>query len=364
MTLTDNHNRQGIVVKKNLGKYTVRSAEGGSIGCALAGNLSKRLMFSIADPSSMPKRVLEVKDLDTVDPVAVGDRVTYQINEDGTGTITEIQPRQNKLSRPASDGARHFKKSRPIEQVMVANVDQIVVVMPAANPPPSWNLLDRYLATAEASGIPTLICFTKADLDSLVSLRGALSATKQSQEADEIASHTALAMTAMSDLSREIKLYRQIGYQVIITSAVSGLGIGEAHAALKDRVSVLWGKSGAGKTSLLNAIEPELGLRVKAVNDHNGEGRHTTTHLEMFDLSFGGGVIDTPGQRAFKIWEDIDDYAQLLPEMRDYIGRCKFGLDCTHTREPGCAIKSAVTNGAITSRRYESFLGMKDYFSD
>ena len=149
---------------------------------------------------------------------------------------------------------------------------------------------------------------------------------------------------------------------MILTSAVSGLGIAEVKAALQDRVSVLWGKSGVGKTTLLNAIEPELGLRVKAVNDHNSEGRHTTTHLEMFDLSFGGSVIDTPGQRAFKIWDEIDDYAQLLPEMRGYIGHCKFGLDCTHTREPGCAIKSAVSNGAITSRRYESFLGMKEYF--
>jgi ribosome biogenesis GTPase len=332
MSTTENNHRQGIVVKKTLGKYTVRSAEGSSIGCALAGNLSKHLMFSTANPTSMRKRVLEVKDLDTVDPVAVGDRVTYLLSEDGTGTITEIQPRQNKLSRPATDGARHFKTNGPIEQVMVANVDQIVVVMPAANPPPSWDLLDRHLATAEASDIPALICFTKADL-----------------------------LTA--DLSHEIELYRQIGYHVIVTSAVSGLGIDEAQAALKDRVSVLWGKSGVGKTSLLNAIEPELGLRVKAVNDHNSEGRHTTTHLEMFDLSFGGGVIDTPGQRAFKIWDNVDDVALLLPEMRPYLGQCKFGLDCTHTREPGCAIKSAVTQGAITSRRYESFLGMKEYFS-
>ena len=100
-------------------------------------------------------------------------------------------------------------------------------------------------------------------------------------------------------------MYRQIGYRVIVTSAVSGLGIDEVQAALKDRVSVLWGKSGVGKTSLLNAIEPGLGLRVKAVNDHNSEGRHTTTHLEMFDLSFGGSVIDTPGQRAFKIWDNV-----------------------------------------------------------
>jgi ribosome biogenesis GTPase len=159
-------------------------------------------------------------------------------------------------------------------------------------------------------------------------------------------------------------LYRQIGYRVILTSAVSGLGIAELKAALQGRISVLWGKSGVGKTTLLNAIEPGLGLRVKAVNTHNSEGRHSTTHLEMFDLSFGGSVVDTPGQRAFKIWTEIEDYAQLLPEMRGYLGRCKFGLDCTHTREPGCAIKAAVSNGAITSRRYESFLGMKEYFSN
>ncbi len=363
--------QQGIVVKKTLGKYTVRSADGRSIECALIGNLRKQLMFSIADPSSMPKRVLEVKDLATVDPVAVGDRVSFDLADDGSGTanggvITAIHPRRNKLSRPATDGARRFKKGGPIEQVIVANVDQIVIVMPAANPPPSWNLLDRYLATAEASGIPALIGFTKADLATTqpsTPLRPAQDASRPSSSIEAIASHPSLTTTAIEDLSREIALYQQIGYRVILSSAVSGLGIAEVKAALKDRVSVLWGKSGVGKTSLLNAIEPGLGLRVKAVNDHNSEGRHATTHLEMFDLSFGGSVIDTPGQRAFKIWNEIEDYAQLLPEMRDYIGRCKFGLDCTHTREPGCAIKSAVSAGAITSRRYESFLGMKEYFS-
>lgn len=342
---TDETIRQGIVVKKTLGKYTVRSAEGSPIGCALAGNLSKQLLFSTANPTSMRKRVLEVKDLDTVDPVAVGDRVTYLLAEDGSGVITEVQPRQNKLSRPATDGERQFKKSRPREQVIVANVDQIVVVMPAANPAPSWDLLDRYLATAEANDVPALICFTKADM-----LPADRAATPDKATAWE------------PPLLPEIALYQQIGYRVILTSAVSGLGIDEVKAALQDRVSVLWGKSGVGKTSLLNVIEPGLGLRVKAVNDHNSEGRHATTHLEMFDLSFGGGVIDTPGQRAFKIWNEIDDYARLLPEMRGYIGRCKFGLDCTHTHEPGCAIRSAVNTGAITARRYESFLGMKEYF--
>ena len=345
MSTTEYHQRQGIVVKKTLGHYTVRSAEGGPIGCALAGNLSKQLLFSTANPTSMRKRVLEVKDLDTVDPVAVGDRVTYLLAEDGSGVITEVHPRRNRLSRPATDGNREFKKSGPREQVIVANVDQIVVVMPAAQPPPSWNLLDRYLATAEASAVPALICFTKADM-----LPADRAATPDKATAWE------------PPLLPEIALYQQIGYRVILTSAVSGLGIDEAKAALTDRVSVLWGKSGVGKTSLLNVIEPGLGLRVKAVNDHNSEGRHATTHLEMFDLSFGGGVIDTPGQRAFKIWNEIDDYARLLPEMRSFIGRCKFGLDCTHTHEPGCAIRSAVNTGAITARRYESFLGMKEYF--
>jgi ribosome biogenesis GTPase len=334
---TEEHQRRGIVVKKMLGKYTVRSADGRPIECGLAGNLSKRLMYSTANPTSMRKRVLDVKEIDTVDPVAVGDEVTFDLAGDGSGgattsgVITAIQPRKNRLSRPVTDGNRIAKQRGAREQVIVANVDQIVVVMPAANPPPAWNLLDRYLATAEASDIPALICFTKADL-------------------------------LDADLADEIALYRAIGYCVLLTSAVSGLGIDEVKAVLKDRVSVLWGKSGVGKTSLLNAIEPGLGLRVKAVNDHNSEGRHTTTHLEMFDLSFGGGVIDTPGQRAFKIYAEIDDFAQLLPEMRGFIGRCKFGLDCTHTREPGCAIKSAVSQGVITSRRYESFLGMKEYF--
>ena len=339
--------RQGIVVKKTLRKYTVRSASS-LITCTLAGNLSKQLMYSIADPSSLPRRVQEVKDLDTVDPVAVGDEVSFAPAADGSGVITAIHPRRNKLSRPATDGNRRFKKSRSVlEQVIVANVDQIVVVMPAANPPPSWNLLDRYLATAEASDIPAIICFTKAD----------------KLPADQAAaSEQPAAPREEPPLRPEIELYRQIGYRVILTSAVSGLGIAEMKTALQERVSILWGKSGVGKTSLLNALEPGLGLRVKAVNEHNREGRHATTHLEMFDLSFGGGVIDTPGQRAFKIWNEIDDFAQLLPEMRDYLGRCKFGADCTHTREPGCAIKSAVSNGAITSRRYESFLGMKEYF--
>jgi len=282
----------------------------------------------------MRRRVLAVKELDSVDPVVVGDHVAYLDAGDGVGSIVEILPRRNKLSRPATDGNRRYKQDGRREQVLVANVDQIVVVMPAANPPPHWELLDRYLATAEAAGIPAVICLTKTDL------------------------------RAADDALREIDQYRQIGYRVVLTSAVTAEGIDEIKTVFKDRVSVLWGKSGVGKTTLLNAIEPGLGLRVKDVNAHNSEGRHTTTTMELFELAGGGSVIDTPGQRAFKLWGEVFDFAQLLPEMRPFIGRCKFGLDCTHTREPGCAIKTAVQAGAISSRRYDSFLGMRDYFDD
>lgn len=344
------HVQQGIVYKKTLGKYYVR-ANGRILISSISNKLRKQLVYPIADPSSLRRRVMEVKDIDEVDPVAVGDVVTFVDAGDGSGLITEIQPRKNKLSRPSLDGARRMKKSQPLEQVLVANIDQIVIVMPAANPAPSWDLLDRYLATAEAAYLPAVICLTKADLIP----------AGQAPTPD----HTAAWEPPLleSDLSQEIEVYRRIGYHVIVTSVITGDGIDQIKAALKDRISVLWGKSGVGKTSLLNAIQPGLGLRVKEVNAHNSEGRHATSHVEMFDFEFGGSVIDTPGQRKFKLWDDdITDFAQLLPEMRSFIGYCKFGVDCSHTREPGCAIKAAVASGKISQRRYDSFLGMKEYF--
>jgi ribosome biogenesis GTPase len=353
--LNVDHVRQGIVYKKSLGKYEVRLNDRTIVG-SLSNKLRKQLIYPIADPSSLRRRVMDVQDIDTVDPVAVGDIVTLIDAGDGSGLITDILPRKNKLSRPALDGARRFKKSQPLEQVLVANIDQIVIVTPIANPLPSWELLDRYLAAAEAAHIPAVICFTKLDL---------LEDSEQQPVQHEGSSRPAVAQNNIAgQLVQQIDIYRAIGYPVIMTSAVNGENVDHVKAALKDRISVLWGKSGVGKTSLLNAIQPGLGLRVNAVNAHNSEGRHTTSHVEMFDFDFGGSVIDTPGQRTFKLWDDtITDFAQLLPEMRPFIGRCKFGIDCHHTREPGCAIKTAVSNGQISQRRYESFLGMRDYFA-
>jgi ribosome biogenesis GTPase len=340
----------GTVFKKTVGTYFVHSASippasmpqaNGSrsadnlqstamppdeqtVVCAISNKLRKELIFPIADPTSFRRRVMAVEEIGMVDPVAVGDVVRYAVAEDGSGLITEVLPRRSKLARLAAGG-------KPLEQVIVANVDQVVIVFAAAQPEPKWNLLDRYLVSAEASHLPPVICVTKLDL------------VRDGEE-----------------LMHEVQTYRQIGYRVITTSTVSGEGIQEVKDVLTDRVSVLVGKSGVGKTSLLNAIETGLGLRVNEISRSTGKGKHTTTHLEMFPLQGGGSVVDTPGIREFGLWEvSKNDIALLFPEMRPLVGTCQFGLDCSHAHEPGCAIKRAVADGIISERRYESMLKME-----
>jgi ribosome biogenesis GTPase len=204
-----------------------------------------------------------------------------------------------------------------------------VPVFSAANPPPKWPLLDRYLVSAEASGLPALICITKLDL-----------------------------ARPESGLEAALEVYRGIGYPVRCVSVVTGEGLDEFKESLRGRLTVFVGKSGVGKTSLLNAFQPDLGLRIRAVGQgKEGKGRHTTTHLEMFPLDFGGAVVDTPGMREFGLWDvGEDDLALFFPEMRPLVGRCKFGLDCRHDTEPGCTIRKAVMDGRVSPLRYQSFM--------
>jgi ribosome biogenesis GTPase / thiamine phosphate phosphatase len=318
----------GTVYKKTIGTYFVQSA-GQTVVCAISNKLRKELVYPIADPTSFRRRVMAVEEIDTVDPVAIGDCVRFTPAGDAsgahTGLITAVLPRRNKLARPSAG----FK---PLEQVIVANVDQVVPVFAAAHPAPKWNLLDRYLVSAEASGVPALICITKLDLAADGGADGA------------------------GDLDEVVQDYRRLGYPVILTSATTGEGIAEITAALQGRVSVFVGKSGVGKSSLLNAIEPGLGIRVNTVSQSTDKGKHTTTHLELFPLVCGGGVVDTPGMREFGLWQvDGADVANYFPEMRPHLGYCKYGANCRHLREPGCAIKRAVQAGQIAERRYESY---------
>ncbi len=314
--------REGRVFKKSVGTYFV-NVDGKTVVCGISSKLRKRLIYPTADPSSRRHRVDSVRGIRTVDPVAIGDMVSFIGSGDGTGVIKEVLPRKNKFSRRAPG-------DKVLEQVVVANVDRIIAVVASAHPAPKWNMLDRYLTDAESAELDIIICITKMDL------------AKENR------------------LEDELRVFEKIGYRVLRTCALTGEGMDEFKAILKGKVSVLVGKSGVGKTTLLNAIQPELGLRVKEVSKSTHKGKHTTSHLEMFALDFGGSVIDTPGMREFGLYGDAGvELAYLFREMRPFLGQCRFGASCSHTHEPDCAIKEAVETGHISERRYKSFLQMR-----
>ncbi len=316
----------GVVFRKTIGHYTVH-ANGRELDCTLSSLIHKNLIYSTADPTSMRTRVQEVKEMDHVDPIAIGDRVRFVDAGQGRGVVTEVLPRASKFSRPAATTGQ-----RAFEQVIAANVDQIIPIFAVATPTPKWGLLDRYLVAIEAAGLPSLIVVTKLDL-----------AWKN------------------PEIDRDLDIYRQIGYPIHKVSSSTGEGIEDLKSLLRGKMSVLVGKSGVGKTSLLNAIQPGLGLRVKAVSDGElGKGRHTTTHYEMFELDFGGMLLDTPGMREFGLWNvTADELADFFPEMTGFVGQCKFGLSCQHDREPGCAIRKAVMDGNIHPHRYKNYMNLR-----
>jgi ribosome biogenesis GTPase len=213
--------------------------------------------------------------------------------------------------------------------VLVANVDQLVIVTSAAEPRIKPNLIDRLLVTAEKSNIRPLICINKIDL------------------------------IEPADLMPLVGVWAQLGYEALFVSAKAGIGIERLRARLTGRESVVSGQSGVGKSSLLNAVEPDLHLRVQAVSEETQKGRHTTTTAELIPLSFGGYVVDTPGIRQFQLWDVIpEEVAGYFRELRPYVSRCRFP-DCTHTHENDCAVKDAVTEGWIDTRRYESYVQIR-----
>lgn len=319
-TIDARTHEQGVVMKKTKGHYFVESS-GRLVTCEISPRLRKVLVYPTADPHSLRPVVQSVREIETVDPVAVGDQVRFLDEHDGRGLILEVLPRRSRLSRLAAG-------PKPLEQVMVANLDQVVAVMAAAQPEPKWNLLDRYLVSAESLGLQALVVIAKLDL-----------------------------LGDSRELLAEVTNYRRLGYPVLLTSAVDGTGLEKLRSLMHGRISVLVGKSGVGKSSLLNALQPGLGLKVNAVSQATSKGRHTTTHLEMFPLDFGGWIVDTPGMREFGPWAlDGEHLALYFPEMRSMVGTCKFGLDCQHVQEPGCAVIKAVDDGRISERRYQSYL--------
>lgn len=319
----------GVVTNRSTGHYTV-SHDGKSTLCSLSARLWKDLKS--ARHTQTTRHGLRDNGKKNADPVAIGDWVTIIPTNDREGMIIDVAPRRNYLARRT---ARPMPSAHAFEQVIAANIDQVIPIFAVADPTPAWHLLDRYLVTAESYEIPSTVVITKFDL--------------------------VKDPSAERELQMVVERYQQIGYPVILTSAVNQHGLDELRQAMAGKTSILVGKSGVGKTSLLNLLEPGLGLRVQAVNTYTGKGRHTTTHLEMFTLRMGGAIIDTPGIREFGLWELVpEDIADCFPEMRPLLGLCKFGLSCQHDEEPDCAIRKAVMDGDISSYRYQSYLKLRD----
>lgn len=256
--------------------------------------------------------------------LSVGDHVKVRRLIDGTGVIEEILPRKSALTRQDSGST----EKKLIQQTLLANLDQVALVFAMAQPEPHFGLLDRYLTICESAELHPLICMNKADLP-----------------------HT-------NDVDDAITLYQHIGYTVLETSTQTERGVEQLRELLKDHTTLFTGPSGVGKSSLVNALEPEMAIRTGLVSDATGKGRHTTTGSRLYPLSTGGWLADSAGIRALTAWNIApEELAACFIEFRPYLDQCEY-IDCSHIDEEGCAVVQAVDEGAIDERRYRSYVRM------
>ncbi len=296
---------QGLVTKSTGSWYSVlNEATGERLECRLRGQF----------------RIHGIKN---TNPVIVGDRVEYDIEKDGTGVITRIEPRKNYIERKSTNLSK-------ISHLIAANIDLAFVVITLKEPRTSLGFIDRFLVAAEGFRIPVCLVFNKMDL------------------------YNEAELDVVAELS---ELYTNIGYQVLHTSVVTGLGIDELREKISGNVCLFSGHSGTGKSAMISAIDPTLNLRTGDISKVHNKGKHTTTFAEMFPLA-DGYMVDTPGIKEFGLIqytkEEIRDY---FPEIRAYNNRCKFD-DCSHTHEPGCLVQEAVENGEIAMSRYLNYLAI------
>lgn len=298
----------GLVIKNTGSWYVVHTDSGEDVNCKIKGNF-------------------RLKGIRTTNPVAVGDRVTISVNPDGNAFITAIQPRKNYIIRRASNLSKE-------SHIIAANLDCAFLVVTLAHPVTSTTFIDRFLATAEAYRVPAVLLINKVDL---------LTDDDDKEYCEAVAS-----------------LYRTIGYDVLEISALTGEGMTELRERLKDKISLFSGNSGVGKSTIINALLPDLELRTGSISDMHDTGMHTTTFSEMFPLPEGGWIIDTPGIKGFGTIDfDKHEIAHFFPEIFKISAECKYG-DCTHTHEPGCAVLKALDQHYISQSRYASYLSILD----
>lgn len=291
---------QGLITKAQSGFFTVETGRG-FIVCQLRGKLKQGKAKG--------------------DIAAIGDRVRLRLLADGSGVIEEVEERRRAIVRldPRPQG--------DYQQVLLANPDQAVFVFACAHPNPRLRMLDRFLVIAEKQRIPALIVANKIDL--------------------------------VENPKQIFGLYERVRYRVLYTSTKTGAGVEDLRSLLTGRISAFAGPSGAGKSSLLNAMQPGLGLAVNEISRAMDKGKHTTVTRQLFPLEGGGYVADTPGWKSLALWdtepEELDGY---FPELRELVQHCQFS-DCTHSHEPGCAVRRALEEGKIHPERYESYLRLR-----
>ena len=295
----------GLVIKNTGSGYWVRLDDGKTLLCKVKGNF-------------------RLKGIRTTNPVAVGDIVNIDLIGEDSAYITEIKPRKNYIIRKASNLSKE-------SHILAANLSQTLLVITIAYPETNLVFIDRFLATAEAYQVPAILAFNKTDI--------------YNEEESEL-------------LDAVINLYETIGYKCIKVSAVTGIGVDELRSVLKDKTTLLSGNSGVGKSSLINALIPDAGLKTGDISLSHRTGMHTTTFSELFDLPEGGAVIDTPGIKGFGTIDFKEaEVSHYFPEIFKVSAECRFN-NCTHRNEPGCAVLKALDEHIISQSRYASYLSI------
>ncbi len=297
---------KGLIIKSTGSWYTVAGSDGINYNCKLKGQF-------------------RIKGIRTTNPVAAGDHVVFEVQNDSSeGVISEILPRQNYIIRKSIN----LSKS---SHIIAANIDQLYIVASIMLPRTSTGFIDRLLVTAEAYHIPASIVFNKIDI------------------------YNTEALEKCNELEQ---MYTSIGYPVFKVSALTGANMEILREVFSNKVNLLSGHSGVGKSALINALDSDLSIKTGQISSYHNKGMHTTTFAEMHALTFGGYIIDTPGVKEFGLVNfESKEIAERFPEFRALLNQCKYN-NCTHVHEPGCAVKESLASGNIHAERYKNYIGL------